>query len=78
MNTTFNMNLTDWFGSGQRPTIVGEYNASVNKVVWMRRWWNGSAWSDFYSEGQPVPRTIAIQADQDRMYWRGLISPHEA
>lgn len=71
--------LTPWFEPHQKPVHVGEYNATIYPefiVTDIRRYWNGLCWSDYYFPGERHPRNLANQAAQDRIYWRGLITPH--
>lgn len=76
----FNDDLTDWFYPHIKPARVGEYNASIYHLTSapnVRRWWDGSKWSDYYFPGERRPIHLANESDQDRIYWRGLLNQNK-
>jgi hypothetical protein len=73
--------MTDW--SRKKPPMIGEYNASVSRDMFVRRWWNGeywssAYWSDYNSEvQQQARRRTKAPERQTSIRWRGLIEkPH--
>lgn len=69
--------LTDW-QSGP-PPMVGEWNASTQRNIYARRWWNGDAWSvRYFDNSKQITKNgyaALLASDADRcsgILWRGL------
>lgn len=68
--------LSRW-NSG-KPSIIGEYNASVSRHTSVRRWWNGEDWSLPFSDSMSVQmkrkrrRIVDKKNVQWSIEWRGL------
>ena len=70
--------LTKW--SREKPTMVGEYNASTIRDQIVLRWWNGTTWSTPYMprDSEQFKRCCRRQATfSSNIEWRGLVEePH--